>query len=437
MLVVAAPLSLIALVVLAVNPRLGVLALFVVRPLVDATWAEPFLFGLKLTEIVSAATPLIIVVRMCVDDSELGPLRGMPLKWIWALWSLDVVVFSSSIMFSEGLQDGANILLRHLNGLAGFYMLQAYCRDTDDLRRWAWAIAIAGLFPMATGALEGVTGAHWKVTYGEDGVVRNIGMYHDAITIRYYALQTIMGLLLISALSQAKSSLLKTALLAYGLVAVFVVKGAYSKSGFITLGAWLFLWPFLLRHVKALGALAVGVVLAIIYYSTELMNSVGFVFGKEISALQGGVGVERTFSGRWPIWTEAIKEWQSYDSVAQVFGSGHVALGVHNDYLQILIHGGIVGLAIYVSLLFGAGVVIGRLLLAKADVFSVAAILAFIMWIVDSIGLVPSAYSGYQWFVWGLIGACLRMRALEPHMTSVALANPTTDRRFSNLMGAV
>jgi hypothetical protein len=30
------------------------------------------------------------------------------------------------------------------------------------------------------------------------------------------------------------------------------------------------------------------------------------------------------------------------------------------------------------------------------------------MWMVDSIGLVPSAYPGYQWFVWGIIGICLR-----------------------------
>jgi hypothetical protein len=32
------------------------------------------------------------------------------------------------------------------------------------------------------------------------------------------------------------------------------------------------------------------------------------------------------------------------------------------------------------------------------------------MWLVDAIGLVPSSYPGYQWFVWGFIGLSLRLR---------------------------
>jgi len=56
---------------------------------------------------------------------------------------------------------------------------------------------------------------HWRVTLGEDNVVRNIGMYHDAITIRFYALQTIMGLFLIVSLSKRSTSLMLLSLM-YG-----------------------------------------------------------------------------------------------------------------------------------------------------------------------------------------------------------------------------
>jgi O-antigen ligase len=434
---IAAPLAIIALALLAISPRLGVLALFIVRPLVDATWATPLVFGLKLTEIVSAATPIIVLIRLVIDDGKLKSFTDMPLKWIWVAWSLDVVLFSSTIMFAQGLVDGSNILLRHLNGLAGFYMLQAYCRDKDDLLRWAWVVALAGIFPIVTGVFEGVTGAHWKTTYGEDGVIRNIGMYHDAITIRYYALQTTMGLLLIAALSERKSLWLKIGLLAYGALAVFVIKGAYSKSGFLTLGAWLVLWPLLLRHTKALMGLSAAAVVGFAYYAEAIMNSIGFVFWKELSALQGTVGVERTFSGRWHIWNEAIAEWQSSGTFSQLFGSGHVALGVHNDYLQILIHGGVIGLVIYLMLLAGTGVLIARALIQKRDALAVAALLAFIMWNIDAIGLVPSAYSGYQWFVWGLIGVCLRLRANStPWMPSDSKVTVANVPRFSNLMRA-
>jgi hypothetical protein len=34
--------------------------------------------------------------------------------------------------------------------------------------------------------------------------------------------------------------------------------------------------------------------------------------------------------------------------------------------------------------------------------------MVFAMWLVDAIGLVPSLYSGYQWFVWGVIGIAVR-----------------------------
>ncbi|MGP0085673.1 MAG: O-antigen ligase family protein [Steroidobacteraceae bacterium] len=431
---VATAASIVALVSLVLYPRLGVLALFIVRPLVDATWEETLVFGFKLTEIVSAAVPLIIIVRMFVDNDN-RPFRDMPLRWVWILWSADVVFFSSDIMFSQEAKDGVNILFRHLDGFAGFYMIQAYFKDDKDLRLFAWALAIAGLFPIATGLYEASTGFHWKITYGEEGIVRNIGLYHDAITIRYYGLQTVMGLLLISALQPRKSVALQIGLILYGIAALIVIKGAYSKSGVITIVAWAVLWPLLRKKFKTVVAMAGAGILVALYYAKQIMDSIGFVFVKEISAVQGQGGVQSTFAGRWYVWDEMLKEWHALPLVRQLFGAGKGALGAHNDYLQILFHGGVVGLAIYVVLLLSVWVAIIRLLMLRLDVYSIAALLAFIMYNVDAIGLVPSAYSGYQWFVWGLIGLCLRRRQ---DGNRVAFAPPRAQevRRFANLLGA-
>ena len=98
---------------------------------------------------------------------------------------------------------------------------------------------------------------HWRVTLGPQGVIRNVGFYHDAITIRYYALQTIMALLLVVSLSK-RSAIAVVLSLMYGLVAAFVLKGAYSKSGFLTLGAWLILWPILRKNVTTILGIAAG-----------------------------------------------------------------------------------------------------------------------------------------------------------------------------------
>src|ERR1700734_3967746 len=251
LLYVAVSLSIVALVMVLPKPLWGVAAIFLVRPLVDATWAQPLIFDFKLTELLSSFVPLIIFARMIFDDGSLRPLRDMPLKWVWLAWSLDAVMFSSLIMIESDWRLGLSVLMRHLNGLTGFYMLQAYCRNERDFLRFAWVMAIAGFFPMATGVLEGVTGVHWRLTLGENDVVRNVGFYHDAITIRYFALQTIMSLILILAIGK-RSNLVKPFCLVYGLGAVFVIKGAYSKSGLLTLGSWVLLWPILRRNFRAL-----------------------------------------------------------------------------------------------------------------------------------------------------------------------------------------
>lgn len=432
---VAASVSILALILLIVNPLWGVMALFMIRPLVDTAWDTPVLLGFKLTEIVSATVPLIVIIRMVFDNGAAGSFRDMPLRWIWLLWAADVFLFSSTIMFSQGLKDGTNVLLRHLNGLAGFYMVQAYCREAREVRRFAWALVVAGLFPIATGVFEGLTGFHWKVTYGEEGVIRNIGLYHDAITIRYYALQTVMGLLLVSAFQEKKSTALYAGMALYGLAALFVIKGAYSKSGIITLVAWALLWPLLRKNFKFLTALACGGVMASLYYAKAIMEAIGFVFVKELSAIQGQGGTEKTFAGRWYIWDQMMEEWRALSSLRQIFGSGEVALGAHNDYLQILFHGGIVGVVIYVALLAFIGTVIFRLLFEKSEPFAIAALLAFIMWNVDAIGLVPSAYSGYQWFVWGVIGLCIRQR-YDDGVHEEQVVHREKAKRFDNLMGA-
>ena len=146
------------------------------------------------------------------------------------------------------------------------------------------------------------------------------------------------------------------------------------------------------------------------YYSSELIGHVEQLFNKEISAVEGTGQVQRTFAGRWYIWDQLWSDWQRFPFLGKIFGAGHTALGAHNDYLQILFQGGILGVTIYIILLFSVGWSLVRNLIKKVDPLVVAALMAFTMWLIDTVGLVPSAYSGYQWFVWGVIGLSLRLR---------------------------
>jgi hypothetical protein len=410
MLLFTATLAMLALILLVFRPAWGVLLIFIARPFVDTTWDTQVFAGLKLTEIFSGAVPLILLAHLCLPGSREQSLSRMPLRGVWIAWSLYVAIFSSFILYSEDVSSGFNILFRHLNGFIGFYMVQAYFSQGDRPKYFLWALAIAGLFPMAQGLIENVTGVHWKVTLGEGNLIRNIGMYHDAITIRYYALQTILALLLLSALYMKRRLLLQLLAMGYGLVCALVVHGAYSKSGTLTLGSWVLLWPLLLRRFKALavmGVLGAGVAIA---YAPVLVKSFETIFAKEINVLEGDGGMDRTFSGRWYTWQEMMLQWQEFGTFAKLFGAGQVATGAHNDYIQVLYHGGMVGLGLYILLLVTLLARVGRDLWHKADPWSVAALLVMIMWLIDTIGLVPSAYSGYQWFAWGVVGLAMRRR---------------------------
>jgi O-antigen ligase len=432
----AAPaLSVMACILLLVRPLWGVIAIFFVRPLVDGTWDQTMIGDFKLTEIVSSVVPLIIFARMVLDDSGSRPVKDMPLKWIWFLASLDALRFSTTIMLDHDWREGLQVLFRHLNGITGWYMVQAYCRSERDFLRFAWGLAVAGFFPMATGLYEGLTGFHWRVTIGPNEVVRDVGLYHDGITIRWYAQQAMIGLLFIYTLSR-RSFALTAFCVGYALISTYVLRGAFSKSGYLTVGLWLLLWPLLRRNFKAMIGLGIAAILGALYFSKELMDQVGFVFKGEIAAAQGTGALDQTLEGRWGIWEDMAREWQSLGMVSRLLGSGHGANGAHNDYLQVLFSGGLLALGIYVLLLLAVGWCIVRLLTRRTDIWAIGALFVFLLWMVDSVGLTPSAYSAYQWFVWGVIGFCLRYRQDEQRVVPRPTAVAAPSRRYANLLGA-
>jgi O-antigen ligase len=225
--------------------------------------------------------------------------------------------------------------------------------------------------------------------------------------------QTLIALLLYAALYVRRSLWLKGAALAYGAVAMVVLLRAYSKAGVLSLGLWAVSWTTLQKKFVALALVAVVVTLGGLYYSHDIATNVTKLFHKEIGALEGTVDTKRTFAGRWYGWQEMMVRWQKFDWPQKVFGSGELAVGAHNDYLLLLFHGGVVGLAIYLALLTAIGTRIVLNLWRRIDPLAVGALMLFLMWLVDTIGLVPSSYPGYQWFVWGMIGLSFRLREEE------------------------
>ena len=406
----AVALSTAAAVSFVADPALGVILLFIAKPIVDANWGTVLFLGMPLTQVVAGMVPMCMLVHMAVAKPDASIAR-MPFKWLWVTYA---GYLCTTVWLTIGQGDpllGANVTLRTLNGLAGFYMVQAFFHDGRRLKHFLYALVVAGLFPIGVGIYQVATGVAWRVEFQEiEGLMRNVGMYHDVIMVRHVAFQTALALLLIGALTPALSVFHKWAGSLYLAAAALVMFKAYSKAGFVILVLWTVSWTLLQRQTRTF-LLAVGVaILCGAYMATSISGDVATIFQKELGFLGGQVEADRTLNGRWYLWQDLVTEWSSAPWSGRVFGTGKVGLGAHNDYLQILFHGGLIGLTLYLLLLVSIGFRIVKNLRRRIDPLAVAAFMVFLSWMVDTIGLVPSAYSGYQWFVWGVIGLSMRMR---------------------------
>lgn len=382
------------------------------KSIIDTAWASPLIGEFKLTECFSVSVTVLILIRLFLTPEGQREFRRMPLKWVWVAYIVDLLIFSAIAIFVEGPLIALTMFFRHINGFIGFFVAQGYFSEERRTKRFLLALAAAGIFPMVVGLLEigGVISVQWTQTE-KAGLARHIGFYHDAITPRYYAEQTILVLFLYSALyfKRIRQLANKLAALCLAIGSLIVMYKTYSKSGLATLFMWTLQWTILQRKISMLIVLSVIGTVTLGYYSDSILDETYLIFHEEIGAVGGEVGIERTFTGRWYIWDPLIHKWDALHFLARIFGSGHLANGAHNDYIQILYHGGVLGLVIYLVLLGSTATKIFELLLRGADPLSVAALMALTMWFIDSIGLVPSTFSGYQWFVWGIIGLALRV----------------------------
>ncbi len=407
----AIALSAVAILLLIIQPAVGIPLLLISRPIIDTTFAQPVLFGFKLTEIAGVLVPLA-VIGLILFAREEESLDRMPLRRIWTVYVGYLFVSSLIIVYFQGAMDGADVFFRHINGFIGFYMLQAFFHREDRLRLLLLAVIAAGLFPMGVGVYQLVTGHQW-IHAESEGITRYIGLYYDAFTVRAYAFQTIFALVFYAAIYGRESAWTRLWALIYGLLSAAVMIRAYSKAGVVSLSLWVAVWTLFQRKFAAFALIAAVAAGVGVYFAAGVAGNIQQIFHKEIGAMEGNTEVSRTFAGRWIGWEAVLDRWKDYSWPAQFFGSGEVATGMHNDYLQILFHGGILGLILYLVLLTVVGIRILSNLRERIDPTAVGALMLYLMWLVDTIGLVPSAYPGYQWFVWGFIGLSFRMREEE------------------------
>ena len=62
----------------------------------------------------------------------------------------------------------------------------------------------------------------------------------------------------------------------------------------------------------------------------------------------------------------------------------------------------------YIIILLSIGFLVSKNAMNNMTPLNIVAVMVYLMYMLDTIGVSPSMYPGYQWFVWGFVGLALR-----------------------------
>jgi len=392
--------TVVCLIYLVTSPFRGLLLLFALRPVIDASWNYSF-GGFNLLAVVGVAVPLLFLPRILTEKSFL--LNNRRWKYLAIGYLISNSLSCGFLLLDHQYLQFVELLMRSLNGFLGFFLLAFYFDDREKFRYLLIALLVAGIFPVLMGMYQKATGVVWQERQ-TIGLVRSVGLYHDAFNLRFYGFQTIAAILLYLSYFKPSKRWLIGPFIAYMLCCSYVIFNVYSKAAILIACLWIFVWTVLNRKIHYLFLIVVAILGINLASNNIFFERIQTVFSKEIKFKQGEIqDWRRTLAGRGFAWDEYWQWWEKLYPELKIIGTGK-SYSVHNEFFRILIASGVIGLMGYIFLL----TIIGWMLLSRLRLqctpINILALMLFLTWLVDCIGLHPGLYVSYQWFIWGMIG---------------------------------
>ena len=337
--------------------------------------------------------------------AEVGKL---PLWWrktaaVFALSSVVGVIWrplyldSSLILFID-------LTLRALNFYLGFFLFPCFFHTREDFRRLLYVVVFSAAFPLIIEYYQIVTGTIFNFRQTR-GLTRMVGLYHDAFTNKMFYQQALIAIIILlgTKLEPLKSK--KNLLIVFS---GFLLVGCYfifSKS----MVAFLLLWAISLAIIGKKfhwGIVAVFfVLLSNLYMGGQMFENVYKMFEKDIQVQQGEIDQKYLLSGRGMLWEEDTRQFKEFGSIAYFFGAGWTP-SAHNEWLRVFYLGGIISLAFFLGCQLTVFKYLIQAYFRQRQFYRLVAVLIFISYLLDCIGVVPGLYPSYNWFTWGILG-CL------------------------------
>jgi len=395
----------ISVIILVVKPYYGFLLVIISKPILDMTWSfRPG--GFSLVQVASVLVPVLLLPQLL--QSAFWKDRG---HRAWMIIGFIIFIgqfLSATTLILQDSIRGFDSIFRSLNVLLAFLMIPAFATNSRRLREVLLAFIIAGFAPLVIFLYGDVTGTVWRSRITVE-LERNIGLFHGAVSIRHFGLQSILVGLMYLQLFPPKKLILKGLLIAYMVFSTYMLYKGYTRGGMATLAVWAVIWIVVYRK------LSWGIVIAALLIGINVLTDGAFLkeviqlFSKEVDFYEGGFrDNSKILNGRVGLWQEDISDWFAQGYVNRLFGGYYTGIGTHNEILRALMANGLLGLCLYVIGIVSITSWSTRWLLSgETSRYGIFAIMLLAMYSIEAFGATPGTFPQYQWFIFGFIGAFL------------------------------
>ena len=318
---------------------LFVLAFLVVRPVVDAVDVG----SVGSSGLVSSALGALLVgpgVVWLAAQAAAGRLRP-PSLLVWALLAL-VASFVTASLQSAAPLPGLQQAARSAAVVVLVAVLHQVLVTAADVRRTAWALALAPVVPLVVGAVQLGTG---RGLADSQGILRAVATFEHPNTFGFFL---VLVLTAVVASWRHLTPGLRLAATPVALLAGVELLSTYSRGGWLTLTVCLLVVAAVQSRVLFLVLPLGGAVAALAVPGVAARFS-------DLTESQSVYGTEgNSFIWRTEQWGDLLAQ---VDLADLLLGQGPQAsvrltgAAPHNDFVRVLVENGLVGLVAYVAVL--------------------------------------------------------------------------------------
>ena len=383
------------------------LVLFIIlSPIVAASWQYRY-FSFSLVDIFYALFIIIFLVRLLLKKEDIS---DFPYIKLFKIYFVIILFVSIYIGMNSGIVNSLDFFIKSLFMPIAFYLFLKYFTEFKSGKLLITGLILSGMFPLFFILSQKFIG-NVGIFRQTRGLTRYVGLYHDAGTLDVFLIQSLIGVMLFwHYFLKKREKFLKTTLVVLFCLLLIGSYFLYTKTIFLTFALWLLAYLFMRRKIHVFVSVLVLIFFVNSISGQKIFSEINQVFSKEVEYVSGNLRPEAALSGRGGIWKKSLDIWQDLPFMEKVLGAGSMYSYVHNDFLRMLLSGGILLLVFSVFLFAILVSAVFRDFRKKKYFLHLATVLCILFYFIVSMGRVPGLYPNLQILTWGFIGLSLNMK---------------------------